>query len=198
MITDIDWIIPDFFYIREGGGNDILPATQNVTFILNIIDALAGEERFIGIRKRTREHRTLAKIDDATKANRNKSLEQQEEFIKEIEEELAEARQRFQEKLDAVDKLEGLSAMAKEQRKEAVRRLEQQRLEADIEAIESRRNRKLRQIQYDLEQEISGVQDRYKMYAILVPPIPPLLVALYVFFRRREAEREGIVKERLR
>ena len=67
-----------------------------------------------------------------------------------------------------------------------------------IEAIESRRNRKLRQIQYDLEQEISGVQDRYKMYAILVPPIPPLLVALYVFFRRREAEREGIVKERLR
>ncbi|MGI9428137.1 MAG: Gldg family protein [Bythopirellula sp.] len=198
VVTDIDWIIPDFFYIREGGGNEILPATQNVTFILNIIDALAGEDRFIGIRKRTREHRTLAKIDDATKANRNKSLEQQEEFIKEIEEELSEARQRFQEKVDAVDKLEGLSAMAKEQRKEAVRRLEQQRLEADIEAIESRRNRKLRQIQYDLEQEISGVQDRYKMYAILVPPIPPLLVALYVYFRRREAEREGIVKERLR
>lgn len=198
VVTDIDWIIPAFFFIRESGDGQVIPATQNVTFILNIIDSLAGDDRFIEIRKRTRKHRTLTKIDDATEKYRDIKSDKEEEFVKEFDEELAEARQRFQEKIDAVDKIEGISSMAKEQRKEAVRQREQERLEADIKSIETRRNRKLKQVEYDLEQEVSGVEDRYKMFAILIPPIPPLLVALYVFFRRREAEREGIIKERLR
>ena len=42
------------------------------------------------------------------------------------------------------------------------------------------------------------MQDRYKLYAILIPPIPPLLLALAVFFRRRELERQGVSRERLR
>jgi ABC-2 type transport system permease protein len=198
LVADVDWMLPDFFYIREGGDNEVLPATQNVTFVLNAIDALAGEERFIEIRKRTRKHRTLTKIDNATKANRETKRLEEDEAIQEIEQELSEANQRFQEKIDAVDQLQGISAMAKQQRKAAVQQREQERLQADIQSIETLRSRKLKQINYDLEQEIKAVQGRYKMFAILIPPIPPLLVALYVFFRRREAEREGIVKQRLR
>lgn len=198
VVADIDWIIPAFFFIRESGDGQVIPATQNVTFILNIIDSLAGDDRFIEIRKRTREHRALTKIDNATKDNREKKRKQEEEAVEEIEKELQEANTRFQEKVDAVDKIEGISEIAREQRKAAVRQQEQLRLEADIKSIETQRSRKLKQIQYDLDQEISGVQGRYKLLSILIPPIPPLLVALYVFFRRREAEREGIVKERLR
>ncbi len=97
-----------------------------------------------------------------------------------------------------VDKLEGVSRMVKEQRKEAVRLREQERLKARIKALEANRKRKIRQVQHNMEQDIRAVQDRYKLLAIFVPPIPPLLVALYVFFRRREAEREGIAKSRLR
>ncbi len=198
IVTDIDWMIPDFFYIRQSGDGEILPATQNVTFILNIIDALAGDDRFIGIRKKTREHRTLAKVDEATQKYRDESLQEQEEFVAEIQKEIDEAQKRFEEKLAAVDKIEGLSPTAREQRKEVVRLREQERLEAQMKSIESRRSRKLKQISYATEQEVRGVQDLYKLYAILIPPIPPLLVALYVFFRRRGAEQEGIAKTRLR
>ncbi len=198
VVTDIDWMIPDFFFIRQSGDAEILPATQNVTFILNIIDALAGDDRFIGIRKKTREHRTLAKVDEATQKYRDESLQQQEDFVKDIQKEIEEAQKRFEENIAAVDKIEGLNAMAREQRKEAVRLQEQDRLEAQMKSIETRRSRKLKQISYATEQEVRGVQDRYKLYAILIPPIPPLLVALYVFFRRRGAEQEGIAKTRLR
>ena len=198
VVSDIDWIFPAFFYIRESGDGQVIPATQNVTFILNVIDSLAGDERFINIRKRTRRHRTLSKIDDATEKYREDRRDREEESIREIDSQLAEARDRFQEKIDAVEKIEGISAMAKRQREEAVRRQEQERLDAEIKSIETTRSRKLKQIEYDLEQEVKGVQGRYKKYAILIPPIPPLLVALYVYFRRREAEREGIIKERLR
>ncbi|NOZ39944.1 MAG: ABC transporter permease [Planctomycetes bacterium] len=198
VVADIDWIIPAFFMIRESGDGQVIPATQNVTFILNIIDALAGDDRFIEIRKRVRKHRTLTKIDEATKSYRENANKQEKKFLDQIKEELAEAQKTFEEEVAAVSKLEGLSEGAKQQRIEIVRRRAQERLQADLKSIETRRNRNLKQIEYDLEQEVRTVQGRYKKYAIMIPPIPPLLVALYVFFRRRETEREGIVKERLR
>jgi ABC-2 type transport system permease protein len=42
------------------------------------------------------------------------------------------------------------------------------------------------------------VQDNYKLWAVLLPPIPPLIVAFAVFFNRRAKEREGVSKARLR
>jgi ABC-2 type transport system permease protein len=198
IVNDIDWIIPDFFSIRQSGDSELLTATQNVTFILNIIDSLAGDDRFIGIRKRTREHRTLAKIDEATKKYRDDALEQQKEFVAEIQAEIEQAQKRFEEKLAEVDKIPGLSRTAREQQREVVRLRETERLKAQMESIEANRNRRVKQISYATDQEIRGVQDRYKLYAILIPPIPPLLLAMYVFFRRRGAEQEGIAKTRLR
>lgn len=198
VVADIDWIIPDFFYIRQSGEDSIIPATQNVPFILNIIDALAGDERFINIRKRAREHRTLAKIDEATEKYRDRALEDQKTFVADFDTQLKEAQARFDEELAKVDKLEGVSRMVKEQKKEAVRIKAQERLTAQMKALEAKRKRKIKQVDYSKEQDIRAVQDRYKLLAIIVPPIPPLLVALYVFFRRRETEREGIAKSRLR
>ena len=102
-MSDIDWIIPSFFFIREGGDKDFLPATQNVTFILNIIDSLAGEDRFLEIRKRARIHRTLTKIDDATRTYRDKASEEREKFVKDIDDKETAAREAMQKKIDEVD-----------------------------------------------------------------------------------------------
>ena len=198
VVTDIDWIIPDFFYIRQSGDQEILPATQNVTFVLNIIDALAGDDRFIDIRKRTRKHRTLAKIDEATKKYRDRALEEETAFVDAMGEKRKEAQAQFDEKLKAVAELTDLSEMEREQRQQMIQVREQDKLDAELKAISTEQNRKLKRIRYEMELDIRSVQNRYKLYAILVPPIPPLLVALYVFFRRREAEREGIAKSRLR
>ncbi|MCH2113704.1 MAG: Gldg family protein [Pirellulales bacterium] len=198
VVADIDWIIPDFFTIRQSGNREILTATQNVTFILNCIDALAGDQRFIEIRKRARVHRTLAKIDEATKANRQKALLQENEFLDDIQSNISEARKAFDDRVAAVMNAQDLTRAQQEQQIEVVRMREQERLDAQLRSIEAGRSRQLKQINYNLEQEISSVQNLYKRFAILIPPIPPLLVALYVFFRRREAEREGIAKARLR
>ena len=50
----------------------------------------------------------------------------------------------------------------------------------------------------ELAGKIRGVQDRYKLLAVLLPPIPPILLAFFVFFHRRKAEREGVTASRLR
>jgi ABC-2 type transport system permease protein len=75
---------------------------------------------------------------------------------------------------------------------------EQKKLEAERDSLVAEQKRREKEIAFKRDQEIRSVQDRYKMYAILVPPIPPLLLALAVFFRRRELERQGVARERLR
>ena len=39
---------------------------DNVTFVLNVLDGLAGDDRFIEIRKRKPVYRTLTAIEEAT------------------------------------------------------------------------------------------------------------------------------------
>ena len=43
-----------------------------------------------------------------------------------------------------------------------------------------------------LAQKVPHVQDGYKLWAVLLPPIPPLIVAGIVFFNRRSKERGGL------
>jgi len=198
VVPDIDWIIPSFFDIREGGDDQFLPATQNVPLILNIIDSLAGDDRFIEIRKRARLHRTLTKIDDATAEYRAKARDEKDKFIKEISDKEAEARSSMQKKIDDVEARQDIGSMEKEVLLEQVRIREQQKFDAEIDALAAQRRRQIKEIAYERDQEIRAVQERYKLYAILIPPIPPLLLALAVFFRRRELERQGVARERLK
>jgi ABC-2 type transport system permease protein len=53
-------------------------------------------------------------------------------------------------------------------------------------------------VERQLDAKIRKEQDRQKWLAVLLPPIPPLVVAFFVYFRRRALEREGVAKTRLR
>jgi ABC-2 type transport system permease protein len=54
----------------------------------------------------------------------------------------------------------------------------------------------IRGIELDAELKIQQIQRQFKLAAVILPPIPPLLVGLIVFTRRRLREREGISKAR--
>ncbi len=198
VVTDIDWVIPDFFSIRERGDRQFLPVTQNVTFILNIIDDLAGVDRFLDIRKRARIHRTLAKIDEATADSRKQSDDDEKKFLEDINAELDAARKAMEEKVAQVESRTDLTENQKQVLLIQVQNREQARLSGVVEARAAEQENRLKEIHYERDQKIRAVQDKYKMFAILIPPIPPLLLALAVFFRRRELERQGVARERMR
>ncbi len=74
----------------------------------------------------------------------------------------------------------------------------QRRMQQTVDQLQRTNSRKLKQIEKQQDREIRSVQDRYKMLAVLLPPIPPLMLALIVFFTRRGREREGVARSRLR
>ena len=191
-------MIPAFFMIRERGQGDFLDATQNVTFVLNIVDRLAGDKRFLNVRKRARVHRTLERIDEATRKAREKAAKDEEKFVKDIQKSIDEANASFEKKITAVEERQDLDRRERETLIAQVRRVETVKLRDDVAALEAQRAREIKKIEYEKEQEVRTVQDRIKLRSILLPPTLPLLLALLVFFRRREAETQGVARERLR
>jgi ABC-2 type transport system permease protein len=74
----------------------------------------------------------------------------------------------------------------------------QQRNRQERLQIAEERRAKLQELRRQSELTIAQIQNRYKLAALLFPPIPPLLIGIVVFAWRRLQEREGISKARRR
>ena len=78
-------------------------------------------------------------------------------------------------------------------KKEPARKQEEQEKENHEKYKEA-----IRKINDAQDATILSMQATYKLWAVIIPPIPPLLVAAFVFFNRRAKEREGVSSKRLR
>ncbi|QDT00772.1 Gldg family protein [Adhaeretor mobilis] len=198
IVADIDWTIPSFFDIRAQGMENFLPATQNVTLMLNILDSLAGDDRFIAMRKRTLPLKRLDDIDNARMEYLVLAEKDQKKFDEALDEKLAAAEKEFREKIEAIQDAKGLSSMEKMQQLSLVSRRAESKFEAEKAAIDTERSRNQKKTKNDMDEAVESVQLKYKLFGLFIPLIPPLLLATAVFFHRREQERIGVVKERLR
>ncbi len=203
LVANLDVLGPIFFRLREASADDDEEHYDfdNVTFVLNVLDYLAGDDRFLEIRKRRPAHRTLERIGEATQQAR---LQAQESDKK--------ARDANKEALDAVkanvakqlanlkklyaDKKVGSNEFS--QQLAMLQRNNSEKLRSEQERIERQQNKEEEQTKRELQQQIRGVQDRYKWWAVLLPPVPPLIVGVVVFAVRRFREREGVSRRRLR
>jgi ABC-2 type transport system permease protein len=206
LVADIDWILaPDIYRIREAGHdeenpNDIEFKFQNIPFALNILDSLTGDKdaSFIDLRKRTRTHRTLAKVEEATEEQSKQALKDQSDFYTEAKNKIDTAKEEMRKKITDLEGRTDLDPRVKEQLLEREKMRLENGLTGQITSLEKDRNKKVKESERELAATIRGVQDRYKLLAVLLPPIPPILLAFFVFFHRRKAEQEGVDTRRLR
>jgi len=210
-VTDTDILSDRWVEIRnrpnQGGvGYQI----ENTQFVLNLVDALAGEPDYIAIRDRKLRHVTLRyveqtieealeNVNNATQAFEKASAtqisqaeEEKRKRLQGLQRELMEMNQQYQagEEID--------TALYQKKMELFQQRLgeEDQKIVALQNQLQNQRQESLRSFRLKAEEEIQRVQRQYKLAAVLIPPIPPLLVGLFVFTRRRLREREGISKAR--
>jgi ABC-2 type transport system permease protein len=201
LVSDIDWIAPIIFQLREAGQNqDMLIEWkfQNVPFVLNILDSLAGDDRFVDIRKRTRSHRLLTKIEEATEEYRSRALSERSKFMDDANQQIETVRQQFREKIAELEGRTDLDARSKAQQIEMQRIKSERERDVKIARLEKQRDKQVKQTDRELTAEIQGVQNFYKRCAVILPLIPPVLLAFFVYFHRRRAEQEGVDTRRLR
>ncbi|MGH7193807.1 MAG: Gldg family protein, partial [Candidatus Saccharimonadales bacterium] len=202
LVTDIDMLHSEFFQLRpmqtRDPDQDFSMSLDNVTFVLNVLDELAGDDRFIDIRKRRPQHRTLKTIDETTKEARGEADDKKRKCRDDLEEARAKEQKQLDETVEKIREGKQMNDLEKIQQLALAQQTGQQRLAAAVSQLEKKRDRDLTRIERDLNLKITRVQDWYKMWSVVLPPILPMLVGLAVFFNRRAREREGVSRNRLR
>jgi len=210
-VADVDVLASQFVQIRDNPGEEIAWRFNNVSFVLNILDVLADDTRYIKIRSRQPRHSTLQLVEEAAAAALNRvktkigrAQERSRQAEREAEDEKQDAVRRYREAYEILqEKVEAgeadpallLSARQQWQMQEQVA---EQRKRDKLTQIRAELQREVGAIQRNLDMQVRQVQNNCKFWAVALPPIPPLIVALVVFVRRRLREREGVASTRLR
>ena len=208
--ADIDCVTGVLSRLRANPNNemfgDVTFNFENVSYVLNAIDRLSGDDRFLAIRTRKFTHPTLRAVEMQTETASNTQTNQEVPGRPENgvgghrqgarrchqEDSAISSRQpgrrvtlpkslEFSRKITLVE--ESLKKKADARKKERQREIQQ-----SVNESSALRN----------EQEVQRIQNTFKACAVLLPLVPPLLLGLVVFARRRVKEREGISKERMR
>ena len=190
LVSDLDFLTPGIFRLREEGSD--LPGgarldSDNVTFVLNAIDAAAGDEPFIRLRSRRTRHRTLTAVEDALRDIQNRASLDQIAFYKELEAtraaETDKMNRRIAELANAGGKGGELGEKETAEINSAVIAM-QDRLKHDFDEKNEEYNRKVEDSRRRMNEKVRQIQGRYKLCAVLLPPLPPLLLACGVYIRR--------------
>ncbi|MBN38276.1 MAG: hypothetical protein CMI29_07400 [Opitutae bacterium] len=201
LVADLDVLADPFYNIRSQGPDSSFPLdVDNVTFSLNLIDQLAGENSLLDIRNRRRQHRTLIEFEKNIEKARevaSKTIAEAEESIQNV---LREEQRKLNDALASVQKnnqgsmtqgqfMQVLQTEGAKLNKNLERRQRELRKEANIKIKSAERNR---------DELIKAKEESVQFLSVVLPPIPLLIIALIVFIKKKTAEIQGAIASRVR
>jgi ABC-2 type transport system permease protein len=196
FIADLDLISDQMFAIRQQATDETLKF-DNVPFILNCVDALAGDEGFVALRKKRAKRRTLEAIEKQIEGSEDYQQSKIEEAQTEAEKAIADAQKKLADEVEKIDKDTSVPPHLREQKKNLAQSYWQNQFNQQKEKIERELNDRIKTLKEETAKERREQESRVKWLALLLPPIPALLIGLVVFFFRASGEREGVNPNRL-
>lgn len=189
VVADLDFISQQFFSIRAQGPETL--NFDNVTFFLNCMDVLMGDESFVALRNKRVRHRTLERVEDQTRSFVEQRVKDEEEAEEVAEKALKQAQERLQEKVDEVRERRDLDAQAKQIMAQNLQEVENRRFEVLKANIEAEKESKINASKESMESQIRRIQGNIRTYAVLLPPVPVFVLGVLIFVRRQRREEEG-------
>jgi ABC-2 type transport system permease protein len=194
-IADLDFIGEQFFELRRRKVEDL--EFDNVPFVLNCVDVLSGDESFVRLRRKRPVHRRLDALEARAKEFDKVLAEKTKQAEDMASEELDQAQKAFEKQVDAVQAHTEWDERTKETQLANIRRIAERRLDVAKASIEDKKLNEIREGKTESEQRIRGIRNVVRFAAAVVPPLPPLILGLIVWIRRKTLENLGANPKRL-
>jgi ABC-2 type transport system permease protein len=195
LIADVDLMGEEFFDLRRKGAENL--NFDNVTFLLNSVDQLAGDPSFIALRKRRPKQRTLEAVEARTRTYEAQRLHETQMAEAMADQRLKEAQARLDRSVREVEQRTDLDDQTKQVMIANLQSAENRRLEVARANIDDEKQRQIEDSRAEMENSIRGIQNTIKLMAVALPPIPAFVVFLIVSVRRLRRERMGVPVDRL-
>ena len=194
VVADLDFVSEQFFAIREQGPSGL--SFDNVTFFLNAMDILVGDDSFISLRSRRARHRTLERVEVQTAEFIKQRTVEEQRAEADAEAALKQAQVRLDQRIGELQSRTDIDAQTMQIMVRNLEEVENRRLEALSTNINSERETKVQSSQENMERKIRQIQTSIKTGAVLIPPIPVVIFGVWIFIRRQRREREGAAAAR--
>jgi len=195
VVADMDLMGEQFFELRRRGLEGLY--FDNVTFLLNAVDELAGDASFIALRKRRPRHRTLEAVEARTKTYEARRLRETLLAEGNADQRLKEAQARLDRAVREIEQRSDLDAQTRQIMIANVQSVENRRLAVARANIEDEKQRHIESARAEMEGSVRAIQNAIKLLAVLLPPAPAFLVFVLVSLRRLKRERIGVPVDRL-
>jgi ABC-2 type transport system permease protein len=196
FVADFDMIADVFFNLRSTGMLDV--EFDNVTFVLNAVDMLVGDESFIELRSRRAKLRTLTRIEERTREFLEEASQAEKAADAEADDELEQRREQLKSRVEEIEKNENLDELAKVQLMKQAQEAEQRRFDIAEEKIEQEKQKQIQKVRANTARQQEAVRSWARAGAVLLPPIPAVLVGFVVFLRRWLREKRTVTSTRRR
>jgi len=201
VVADLDMFGDQFFAMHERGGDidgDGLDDIRfdNVSFLMNAIDALSGDEGLVDLRKRRALYRRLTRVDDLTKDARKNREDAIQAANSNADNLLKEAQAALDAAVKAVNERGDLDETTKAVMLKSAEEAENRRLLAKREVIARDKEKSIARVEAEHLREVDAVQNEIRLAAVLLPPVPALFLGAIIFGRKRRREREAIPSSR--
>jgi ABC-2 type transport system permease protein len=195
VISDIDFISNQFFGMRSQGSDLNF---DNITMFLNSIDFLSGDKDFIELRKKRKKHHTLTKFDDLRKVQDTARTDIVKQAEASAELELGKARKAVQAAVENVRKQKDLKPEEMGRIIATVQEAQQQTLAVKEKEINRKKNRKIQDAEREMNEAMKSHKNRVVTMAVVIPVLLPMIIALFVFIRRKSRETKNVSRNRIR
>ncbi len=194
-IADLDMISDLFFGLRQRKEEDL--DFDNVPFVLNCVDVLAGDESFVNLRKRRPKHRTLVSLEAQTSQFNEELQTVTKQAEAQAAEELQGAQKSFDKEVEQVRGRTDWDERTKEIQLANLQDVAQRRLDVKKQVVEDKKQERIREGRAETERKIRQIQNSVRFAAAAFPPLPPLVLGLLVWLRRLSLENRGANPKRL-
>lgn len=169
---------------------------DNVKFIQNAIEVLAGDEDFVKLRNRQPTPRSLAKFETLVEKYRTDRLQQQEKIDQDIQAELTKAQEQLDAAVKRINEDKELDFAGKLQQLSQDVNVAQRRFDIQRERLERDRDEKVDQIKAEEQSKIAHSETFVRTLSVALAPLPAILLGVWVLTVRFLGERKQIKPNR--